>query len=1017
MKIPYQLKVITRLYVTVSKVVLLNLVQAGGMSHQVRPYNGHAYWTYGVNGSAIDWGRFKPSLVYNGRYQVYRWVPTYAGVPTTQSAYVEIHSTQATTQYFTDNQRNSPGQWVVIGSPVRCLAGTGCNVTITDRVNESSYAYRVWFDAIKFEASLAAPIINSGLSIDGSSTVVAGSSVRVRFKVINNGGLDWVRSDVRARATGPTTVYFPNQSMTLQYNQSSWYDQTVIFNIPGEYTICDGYGSFISLGGNCAVLSVTLPAPVNLLASGDSPNQINLSWTDKSNNETGFKIERSPNGSSNWTQIGTVGANVTTFQNSGLACNTTYYYRVRAYNTEGDSGYSNTASATTSICAPNSPTLNTIINTDGDGNYTVSWNSVSNATSYTLQEATNNNFTNATTAYAGSSLSTAISNKSPGTYYYRVLASNTGGNSGWSNIQTVVVVASPSAPTLNTITNADGDGNYTVSWNSVSNATSYTLQEATNNNFTNATTAYSGSSISTLISTKLPGTYYYRVRASNAGGNSGWSNIQTVVVVAPPSAPTLNTIANADGDGTYAVSWNSVSNATSYALQEASNSTFTNASMVYTGSNTSATLNEKAPGTYYYRVRASNVGGNSGWSNVKSVIVAQPILGDVYEPDDTCTQASLISTDGLSQIHTFHQEGDEDWVVFQAAANTTYRIEAQVPPGSSANASLEVYGQCAGAVLAEQDHTFSPGVVQEFTATVSGSIYLRWINHDPAIYGDTLAYHLSVRALEPQATSGAIIIVAGRLKAYDDVQPNIHYISNEVYQLFQGNGYSADRIAYLATDLSLPGVDAPATAANLQEAITTWALDKVDADHSLTLYLVDHGTTDMLYLDEPSGQWVTSTQLDSWLTQLETARPGLNVNVIIEACKSGSFIKLEQTISKKGRVIITSTGSTNDAYAPRPGAVFSDRFIAALKQGQSLHQSFLTAKWATEIAYSAQTPWLDDGGNGIPNETTDWARSGTARFWLKRHPGRRDLATLHRTGSGPRGDRPGQWYFTGAGIR
>ena len=178
--------------------------------------------------------------------------------------------------------------------------------------------------------------------------------------------------------------------------------------------------------------------PNNLNAATISQSKISLDWTDNSNNETGFKVERSPNGSSNWTQIGTVGANITTFQNSGLACNTTYYYRVRAYNTEGDSGYSNTASATTSICAPTSPTLNTIINADGDGNYTVSWNSISNATSYTLQEATNNSFTNATTAYAGSSLSMAISNKSPGTYYYRVRASNTGGNSGWSNIQTAV---------------------------------------------------------------------------------------------------------------------------------------------------------------------------------------------------------------------------------------------------------------------------------------------------------------------------------------------------------------------------------------------------------------------------------------------------------------------------------------------------------------------------------------------------------------------------------------------------
>ena len=442
-------------------------------------------------------------------------------------------------------------------------------------------------------------------------------------------------------------------------------------------------------------------------------------------------------------------------------------------------------------------------------------------------------------------LSATVKNLSPGTYYWTVQAIDTVfSGSSFANESSFTIAILPNVPTLNTIANADGDGTYAVSWNNVSNATSYTLQEASSSSFTNAYMVYTGSNTSTTINEKAPGTYYYRVRASNTGGSSGWSNTQTAVIVAPPSAPTLNTIANADGDGTYTVSWSSVSNATGYVLQEASNSSFTNASAVYTSNNTSTTLNEKAPGTYYYRVRASNAGGNSVWSNVQAVNVVPLILGDVYEPDDTCTQASLISTDGLSQIHTFHQEGDEDWVIFQATASTAYRIEAQVPPGSLADVSLEVYGQCAGAVLEEQDYTFSPGVVQEFTATASGSIYLRWINHNPAIYGDTLAYHLSVRALEPQATSGAVIIVAGRLKAYDDVQPNIHYISNEVYQLFQGNGYSADRIAYLATDLSLPGVDAPATAANLQEAITTWALDKVDADHSLTLYLVDHGTTD-----------------------------------------------------------------------------------------------------------------------------------------------------------------------------
>jgi Galactose oxidase-like, Early set domain/Fibronectin type III domain/Glyoxal oxidase N-terminus len=87
-------------------------------------------------------------------------------------------------------------------------------------------------------------------------------------------------------------------------------------------------------------------APTNLMATAVSRSQINLSWTDNSDNETGFKVERSKNGRG-FSQIATLGANVTTYSSTGLSRNTTYYYWVRAYNTGGNSAYSNIASATT----------------------------------------------------------------------------------------------------------------------------------------------------------------------------------------------------------------------------------------------------------------------------------------------------------------------------------------------------------------------------------------------------------------------------------------------------------------------------------------------------------------------------------------------------------------------------------------------------------------------------------------------------------------------------------------------
>src|SRR5262245_11418150 len=109
---------------------------------------------------------------------------------------------------------------------------------------------------------------------------------------------------------------------------------------------------YFETNGGAAVSVSWTPSPdppSDLVASAASTSQINLSWNDNSGNEDGFKIERW-NGSS-YSQINTVGANVTTYADSGLAPSTAYYYRVRAYNSVGDSGYSNESSATTFTCS------------------------------------------------------------------------------------------------------------------------------------------------------------------------------------------------------------------------------------------------------------------------------------------------------------------------------------------------------------------------------------------------------------------------------------------------------------------------------------------------------------------------------------------------------------------------------------------------------------------------------------------------------------------------------------------
>jgi hypothetical protein len=94
-------------------------------------------------------------------------------------------------------------------------------------------------------------------------------------------------------------------------------------------------------------------APSGLTAAAASSSQISLGWTDNSSNENGFRIERCQNaGCSSFSQIAEVGSNVTAFGDSGLAPSTTYVYRVRAFNAEGTSSYSNAAEATTQAAPP-----------------------------------------------------------------------------------------------------------------------------------------------------------------------------------------------------------------------------------------------------------------------------------------------------------------------------------------------------------------------------------------------------------------------------------------------------------------------------------------------------------------------------------------------------------------------------------------------------------------------------------------------------------------------------------------
>jgi hypothetical protein len=361
-----------------------------------------------------------------------------------------------------------------------------------------------------------------------------------------------------------------------------------------------------------------------------------------------------------------------------------------------------------------------------------------------------------------------------------------------------------------------------------------------------------------------------------------------------------------------------------------------------------------------------------------TITVTPPPLGsDRYEDDNQCSAARAISADGLVQRRTYHTAGDTDWVRFDATAGEQYLIEVNIPEGSPADVALELYENCGGATVQAQDFSFSPAIRLDYTAPTSGPVLLKFTNNDPSTAGPAVAYDLTVRSLSAQSAPGLLIIVAGQIKNNDPVQPNIYHVTDAVRRLFIDKGATDEQIYYLAPDLSRAGVDASATAANLEAAITDWADQQAAAAQSLTIYLMDHGGQDLFYLDKLRGEWITPADLDGWLDELEALRPTLNINIIYEACESGSFVSGEQSISKPGRVVISSTDDENLAWASDDGAIFSDHLLDSLARGESLYISFTNARIAAQIAHPNQQPWIDGDGDG--NGTDDASQTVAAQ--------------------------------------
>jgi hypothetical protein len=152
----------------------------------------------------------------------------------------------------------------------------------------------------------------------------------------------------RCQVTTGTTCTTYGLITTVGVNVTTFSDSGRTANTRYCYRLRGYNNSGVSAYSNVACRTTAPPPPSNLSGQTLSRTQIRLTWLDSATNETGFKIERCQGlGCTNFSQIATRAANITTFTNGALTANTTYCYRVRVYNTNGNSRYSNVVCPTT----------------------------------------------------------------------------------------------------------------------------------------------------------------------------------------------------------------------------------------------------------------------------------------------------------------------------------------------------------------------------------------------------------------------------------------------------------------------------------------------------------------------------------------------------------------------------------------------------------------------------------------------------------------------------------------------
>lgn len=226
---------------------------------------------------------------------------------------------------------------------------------------------------------------------------------------------------------------------------------------------------------------------------------------------------------------------------------------------------------------------------------------------------------------------------------------------------------------------------------------------------------------------------------------------------------------------------------------------------------------------------------------------------------------------------------------------------------------------------------------------------------------DTISDSSSSSSSQSGDAGSAIILAGIGDEPSDALFAPTQTLAATMYKLFKYRGFSDNDIylidadnkdTYQGVDLSNAVDQSNATVKNFLNAITDKA-SKEDKQGPLYIYMVDHGTNGAFKIS--SSQILYATDLKKALDTFQSST-GRSVVLIIEACKSGSFI---DTLKANNRIIITSAQKGELSFIDTNGISFSKYLASELLSGKELDKAYsnaLTKLYKTNTIYQNQHP-------------------------------------------------------------